>query len=276
MRNPVNRAEMPAKVQTASPHLRQLRLFQLDNPLCGRLGSAFFLGLPSSPGVYFFFGREGELLYIGQSGDLRARIGSYRHASPEKHPRRTLRLVNRVMRIEWKVCASPEEALELERRLLLEHRPPFNRAGVWQGDPWWLSVEAVEGRVCLELARETRQLGPLPSAFRYVFGSMIRCLLRTSYPSRPLAEYPHRVFDAAVPLSFALDLPSAVEVAEAVKHYAAGSCVALLSRLETMHIGTTEAEQEYWTEERERVKKYADKVIRTPHAEALHSSPVAA
>ncbi len=35
-------------------------------------------------------------------------------------------------------CASAAEAVELESMLLLKHRPPFNRDGVWKGEPWWL------------------------------------------------------------------------------------------------------------------------------------------
>lgn len=260
-------------MQTPFHHLRQLRLFQLENPLNERLGSAFFRSLPSSPGVYFFYGCEGELLYIGQSGDLKARIGSYRHVTPEKHPKRTLRLVHRIVRIEWKVCASSEEALELESQLLLEHRPPFNRAGVWQGAPWWLSVEVRENLLLLELSREERELGPLPPAFRYVFGSMLRCLLRTSFPYRQLIEYPHGLFDAKVPLSFLGALPSVVEVAEAIRRYTAGYGDELLSLLNTMHVGTTEIEVEYWNEERERVSKYAAKVGKAQHLEALQTPP---
>ena len=120
-----------ADVSTA----RQLKLFHIENPLSLRLGNYFFRTLPSVPGVYFFFGPEDQLLYIGQSSDLKARLGSYRHVTPEKNPKRTLRVVHRMRRVELKECATAQEAIELERVLLLEKRPPFNRAGVWQGVP---------------------------------------------------------------------------------------------------------------------------------------------
>ena len=99
----------------------QLKLFHIENPLSVRFGADFFRSLPSVPGVYFFYGREGELLYIGQSLDLKARIGSYRHVTPEKNPKRTLKLMHHIVRIEWKECATQDEAIELERVLLLEH-----------------------------------------------------------------------------------------------------------------------------------------------------------
>ena len=169
----------------ASP--RQLKLFQLESPLTLRFGSEFFRTLPQSPGVYFFYDGEGHLLYIGQSSDLRARIGSYRHVTPEKHPRRTLRLLSRVALIDVQTCDTAAEAFELERVSLLAHRPPFNRAGVWKGDPWWLKIEAVSDRLNLELIREESDTGPHPPAFRYVLGSLVRCLYRAALRSSPLS-----------------------------------------------------------------------------------------
>lgn len=73
-----------------------------------------------------------------------------------------------MVKIVWKECATPEDAIELERSLLLEHRPPFNRAGVWKVDPWWLKIEATTDRLNLELVREECGTSPLPSSFRYV------------------------------------------------------------------------------------------------------------
>ncbi|HEY2574650.1 MAG TPA: hypothetical protein VGH65_11290 [Verrucomicrobiaceae bacterium] len=53
----------------------QLKLFRITSPLTARLGNAFFRSLPATPGVYFFYADQGELLYIGQSVNFRARIG---------------------------------------------------------------------------------------------------------------------------------------------------------------------------------------------------------
>lgn len=128
-------------METLASSFRQLKLFSTESPLVARLGVEFFRGLPEKPGVYFFHDDTGRLLYIGQSGDLKARLGSYRHVTPEKNPKRTLRLIHRTHRIQWKACKTAREAIKLEATLLLEHRPPFNRAGVWQGAPWWLRVE---------------------------------------------------------------------------------------------------------------------------------------
>jgi excinuclease UvrABC nuclease subunit len=76
-----------------------------------RFGNDFFRSLPEGPGVYFFHGSDGRFLYIGQSSNLRSRLGSYRHVGEGKHPRRTLRLVARIARIEWRECASADEVI---------------------------------------------------------------------------------------------------------------------------------------------------------------------
>jgi hypothetical protein len=59
--------------RAASP--RQLKLFHLENPLTLRFGNDFFRSLPEGPGVYFYRGSDGRLLYIGQSSNLRPPAG---------------------------------------------------------------------------------------------------------------------------------------------------------------------------------------------------------
>lgn len=239
---------------------RQLKLFHIENPLSVRLGSEFFRALPSVPGVYFFYGAAGELLYVGQSSDLKARIGSYRHVTPEKNPKRTLRLVHRIARIEWQECGSAAAAIELEAKLLLEHRPPFNRAGVWRGDPWWLKIEASPNKVLVELTREAAGTGPHPAGFRHVVGSLVRCAYRVSQPHAALSAYPHGLFNVSVPLMVSLPLADAPGVAAHLTSYAEGVHEPFLSKLEDMPLGGTALEQEYWQEELERLRKYASKV----------------
>lgn len=249
----------PALIGNTRQRPRQLRLFNLRDPLSVRFGADYFRELPAQPGVYLFYGSEGELLYIGQSSDLKTRIGSYRQVTPDKNPGRTLRLVSRITRIEWRTCITAADAVELERILLLEHRPPFNRAGVWQGDPWWLIVEARPGKIRLELGGEKNGTGPLPPGFRHVFGSLVRCLYRAAFPALPVSQYPHGLFNPVVPLTLNLSLPDIREAAELITGYATGNSAAILTMLETMPPASSLLEQEYWSEEVESLKRYAGK-----------------
>jgi hypothetical protein len=241
--------------RAASP--RQLKLFHLENPLTLRFGNDFFRSLPEGPGVYFFHGNDGRLLYIGQSSNLRARLGSYRHVDQSRHPRRTLRLVARVARIEWKECASADEAVELERILLLEYRPPFNRAGVWKGEPWWLALEAETGSLTLRLLREASPggLGPLPPSSRHSLGTVVRALLRAASPTWTLSDFPLGLMSSAMPLECRLQVSSPSNFVRALTAALAGDLVALLAELEALPRPATATEQTYWQEERERLEK---------------------
>ena len=110
----------------------QLWLFPPPHPLVERLGEEFFRGLPASPGVYLMCGAEPGVLYVGRAKNLRRRLASYRVANPERLPRRIIRLLHRVTRIEFDECASEAAAREREESLICALAPQFNRAGkVW-------------------------------------------------------------------------------------------------------------------------------------------------
>jgi len=79
------------------------------------------------------------ILYVGKARNLRKRLGSYRVANPDRMPRRHLRLLRTVVRIELQVCADEASALDREAELLRTLRPRFNRAGTWDAPPRFLA-----------------------------------------------------------------------------------------------------------------------------------------
>jgi hypothetical protein len=255
--NPALQLDAVPDSETVQTRARQPKLFHLENPLTVRFGNSFFRSLPEGPGVYFFHGSDGQLLYIGQSSNLRARMGSYRHVGEGKHPRRTLRLVARIVRIEWRECASAEAAIAEECRLLLEHRPPFNRAGVWKGDPWWLAVEVETGHLTLRLQREATpsSLGPLSPAARHRLGAVIRALLRLANPAWRLSDFPRGLMAAALPRECRLSVSSPSNFVEGLTAAIAGDLAALLAGLDALPSTATMTEQAFWQEERETLAK---------------------
>jgi excinuclease ABC subunit C len=81
--------------------------------------------LPAAPGVYRFRDGRGRALYIGRATVLRQRVGSY---WGELRDRRHLRrMVPQVARIEAVACDSVHEAGWLERNLLEQAKPRWNR-----------------------------------------------------------------------------------------------------------------------------------------------------
>lgn len=110
----------------------QLWLFAPPRPLVERLGESFFSELPERPGVYLMCGTEAGVLYVGSAKNLRRRLSSYRVANPERFPRRIIRLLHCVTRIEYDECETERSARHREEMLICVLAPPFNRAGkVW-------------------------------------------------------------------------------------------------------------------------------------------------
>lgn len=84
-------------------------------------------GLPLVPGVYFFYGIDDRLLYIGKSNRLRERVRSYFGETKKRRSRKLRRLLAEIERLEFIECGSELEALLLERRLIAARRPLLNR-----------------------------------------------------------------------------------------------------------------------------------------------------
>lgn len=245
---------------TAQPRSTQLKLFSMPNPLGERMGPEFFKSLPMAPGVYRFYGSDDRLLYIGQSNDLRARVSSYRHVVPERHPRRTLRMVGRIARIEWEVCATAEAAIARESLLLLELRPPFNRAGVWQGSPWWFQSSAADGHLVAQITRETAEggIGPLPSPFRYAYAALMRWTFRLLHPERLLSEYPLGLLNDIIPPAVRWNVDEPARVSDWLRNWAKGDGMPFLEQVAGFEArrAVSPGEEEFWQEQLETITKF--------------------
>ena len=82
--------------------------------------------LPAEPGVYSFFDRRGQLLYVGKARDLRRRVGSYFTARTRPDPR-TAAWLGSVDRIEHERSGSELEALLREASQIAARAPAKNR-----------------------------------------------------------------------------------------------------------------------------------------------------
>jgi DNA polymerase III subunit epsilon len=82
--------------------------------------------LPHAPGVYLFKGRQGQVLYVGKSTDLRTRVKSYFYGDERK---KIENLLAEAITVDATETAGELEALVLEARLINIHEPPYNRRG---------------------------------------------------------------------------------------------------------------------------------------------------
>ena len=122
----------------------QLLLMPDPRPLEERLGGRFFREAPKRPGVYLMRDAADRVVYVGKAGNLQQRLRSYRIANPDRMPRRHLRMVREVARIELLFCADESAALQCESKLLRSLKPRFNRSGVWPGKTRFLVWRRVE------------------------------------------------------------------------------------------------------------------------------------
>jgi hypothetical protein len=177
-------------------------------PLVERLGADFFRQAPSSPGVYLMRDESDAVLYVGKAKSLRNRLASYRVANPERLPRRQLRLLRAVRRIELQLCPDEGSALAREAELLRSLRPRFNRAGTWPGPDrslaWRRTETGLELAVTSALAEGWSGYGPLGAGafpLRAVLARLLWCALQ---PERGLAGLPQGWFHGGISESFCI------------------------------------------------------------------------
>ena len=80
--------------------------------------------IPRNPGIYKYYNKESELLYVGKAKDLRKRVSSYFLKNLTSY--KTHELVNRIHHIEFTIVNSEQDAFFLENSLIKNFQPRFN------------------------------------------------------------------------------------------------------------------------------------------------------
>lgn len=121
--------------------------------------------LPHAPGVYLFKDREGRVLYVGKSKDLRSRVRSYFYGDGRK---KVEDLLAQTAAVEGIPCGSELEALVLEARLIGRYEPRYNRRGKTWRRYAYLKVDPAEPYPRIKVVREPTGraafLGPFGSS----------------------------------------------------------------------------------------------------------------
>lgn len=81
--------------------------------------------LPDSPGVYRYYDKEGNIIYVGKAKNLKRRVSSYFNKQHDDAPK-TRVLVRNIADIQYIVVNTEEDALHLENSLIKKYRPRYN------------------------------------------------------------------------------------------------------------------------------------------------------
>ncbi len=81
--------------------------------------------LPRETGVYYFYNKAGELIYVGKSVNIRERVLSHLNNNLDK---KELEMKNQLLKVRFRVTGSELVALLLESAEIKKYQPLFNRA----------------------------------------------------------------------------------------------------------------------------------------------------
>jgi excinuclease ABC subunit C len=79
--------------------------------------------IPEEPGVYRFFNKDEEVIYVGKAKNLKNRLNTYFGSNLA---RKTHRMVNEATRVDWTIVATELEALALEFSWIKQYQPNYN------------------------------------------------------------------------------------------------------------------------------------------------------
>ena len=144
--------------------------------------------------MYLMRDTSDEILYVGKAKNLRKRLNSYRVANPDRMPRRHLRLLHSVARIELQKCPDEPTALARESELLRTVRPKFNRAGTWPAPPRFFAWRCVEQQLQIAVTEirdaNWRSYGPLRGAAFVLRAVLARLLWLAVHPGLGFSGLP--------------------------------------------------------------------------------------
>jgi excinuclease ABC subunit C len=80
--------------------------------------------LPDTPGVYTYYDRNGNVIYVGKAKNLKRRVSSYFNRTHDSL--RTNLLVRTIADMSYIVVPTEQDALNLENSMIKEHKPHFN------------------------------------------------------------------------------------------------------------------------------------------------------
>lgn len=138
--------------------------------------------MPSSSGVYQYFNKNGDIIYVGKAKNLKRRVSSY--FNKEHDSIKTNILVNNIYDLKYICVNSEADALLLENNLIKKYQPRYNillKDG--KTYPWLCITKEPFPRVfkTRQVFRGADYFGPYPSSYTL---DILLELIREIYPVR--------------------------------------------------------------------------------------------
>ena len=80
--------------------------------------------IPESPGVYQYFDKDGQIIYVGKAKNLHRRVNSY--FNKDHQSSKTRQLVAHIADIRYVVVKNEQDAFLLENNLIKQYQPRYN------------------------------------------------------------------------------------------------------------------------------------------------------
>ena len=150
--------------------------------------------VPHSPGCYLMHDKDGVIIYVGKSKNLKNRLNSYFKSS---HTGKTAMLVRDIVSFEYILTSSELEALLLEINLIKKYDPKYNI--LLRDDKTYPYIEVTNEKVFRlsvvrnsnkRKKRDTQLFGPYPNV---TAARKVVDMLNRVYPLRKCQTYPKKV-----------------------------------------------------------------------------------
>ena len=149
--------------------------------------------MPSTPGVYQYFNKAGDIIYVGKAKNLKRRVSSY--FNKEHDSVKTNILVNNIYDLKYICVNSEADALLLENNLIKKYQPRYNillKDG--KTYPWLCITKEPFPRVfkTRQVFKGADYFGPYPSSYTL---DLLLELICEIYPVRTckLNILPHEI-----------------------------------------------------------------------------------
>jgi excinuclease ABC subunit C len=197
--------------------------------------------IPQKIGVYLFYDKTAQMIYIGKAINLRRRVSQYFNSSRKGMEYRIQQMISNVADVKWLVEKSELHALLLEDRLIKKHWPIYNRRQkkflrnrylAWTNDDFpRLDVLGLQERT-----PKRTVFGPFPDEF---FVSDLLEIIYQFHPIRqckapvPTAKCAHHRFrHCSAPCQDHVSLAEYMDIVNRVTGFLRGDTTEVISRLQ--------------------------------------------